>query len=230
MWSWPSWGSRLIKNKKRTQWTRVKERPTTCGSQKNTYVKNVAFCALRKHLILKGYFSMDDPFSPLKPKNMLAALLSKPYEQPPTTSNAFGRLAALSESPLAWSDALLTPPPNRLSTEPAPFARLVAPSDNVSGHNALSAVSTPSLTALLSAYGPLSPQLPTTGLGRALSAPAVKRKVYFAFRFKDIMRVSNVRQSGKIGFDEDKNPRDFYDRSMGKTRDRRSGIAQKANA
>src|ERR1700693_6293565 len=80
--------------------------------------------------------------------------------------------------------------------------------------HALSAVSTPSLTALLSAYGPLSPQLPTTGLGKALSAPAVKRKVYFAFRFKDIMRVNNVRQSGKIGFDEDKNPRDFYDRSI----------------
>lgn len=47
-----------------------------------------------------------------------------------------------------------------------------------------------------------------------LSAPQVKRKVYFAFRFKDIMRVNNVRQSGKVGFSEDKNPRDFYDRSM----------------
>jgi hypothetical protein len=42
----------------------------------------------------------------------------------------------------------------------------------------------------------------------------IKRKVYFAFRFKDIMRVNNVRQSGKIGQDEQKNPRDFYDRSM----------------
>jgi antiphage defense system Thoeris ThsB-like protein len=80
--------------------------------------------------------------------------------------------------------------------------------------HALSAVSAPSLTGLLSGYRPLSPQLPTTGLVKALSAPAVKRKVYFAFRFKDIMRVNNVRQSGKIGFDEDKNPRDFYDRSI----------------
>jgi len=41
-----------------------------------------------------------------------------------------------------------------------------------------------------------------------------KRKVYFAFRFKDIMRVNNVRQSGKIGYDEERNPRDFYDRSI----------------
>jgi MTH538 TIR-like domain (DUF1863) len=41
-----------------------------------------------------------------------------------------------------------------------------------------------------------------------------KRKVYFAFRFKDIMRVNNVRHSGKIGQDEATNPRDFYDRSM----------------
>lgn len=47
----------------------------------------------------------------------------------------------------------------------------------------------------------------------SLSTPT-KRKVYFAFRYKDIMRVNNVRQSGRIGFDEEKNPRDFYDRSI----------------
>lgn len=46
------------------------------------------------------------------------------------------------------------------------------------------------------------------------STQATKRKVYFAFRFKDIMRVNNVRQSGKIGHDQEKNPRDFYDRSI----------------
>jgi hypothetical protein len=42
----------------------------------------------------------------------------------------------------------------------------------------------------------------------------IKRKVYFAFRFKDIMRVNNVRQSGKIGCEEEKNARDFFDRSI----------------
>jgi hypothetical protein len=48
----------------------------------------------------------------------------------------------------------------------------------------------------------------------SLPIQLAKRKVYFAFRFKDIMRVNNVRQSGKIGQDEQKNPRDFYDRSI----------------
>jgi antiphage defense system Thoeris ThsB-like protein len=41
-----------------------------------------------------------------------------------------------------------------------------------------------------------------------------KRKVYFAFRHADIMRVNNVRQSGKVGFDVQTNPRAFYDRSQ----------------
>jgi MTH538 TIR-like domain (DUF1863) len=50
-------------------------------------------------------------------------------------------------------------------------------------------------------------------LARYLSEPT-KRKVYFAFRFADVMRVNNVRQSGKIGMDEESNPRDFYDRSQ----------------
>ncbi|MFZ3350795.1 MAG: TIR domain-containing protein [Xanthobacteraceae bacterium] len=50
--------------------------------------------------------------------------------------------------------------------------------------------------------------------GMLYSPTIVKRKAYFAFRFKDVMRVNNVRQSGKIGQDEEKNPRDFYDRSI----------------
>ena len=162
---------------------------------------------------------MDDEFSPLKPRNKLADVLaSKFYEPPATTSDLVGSLAAPSAGPLAWSNALFTAPPNLLPTEPTPFGSLAALSKNVSRDSPLSGVSTPSLTALLSAYAPLTPRLPTTGLGKALSGPAVKRKVYFAFRFKDIMRANNVRQSGKIGFDEDKNPRDFYDRSIWKKR------------
>jgi hypothetical protein len=51
-------------------------------------------------------------------------------------------------------------------------------------------------------------------LGSELPVQSVKRKVYFAFRFKDIMRVNNVRQSGKVGQEEESNPRDFYDRSI----------------
>jgi hypothetical protein len=50
--------------------------------------------------------------------------------------------------------------------------------------------------------------------GTTLPIQPVKRKVYFAFRFKDIMRVNNVRQTGKIGSDEIRNARSFYDRSI----------------
>lgn len=52
------------------------------------------------------------------------------------------------------------------------------------------------------------------GLYRYAQAQPTKRKVYFAFRYEDIMRVNNVRQSGKIGSEETKNARDFYDRSI----------------
>jgi MTH538 TIR-like domain (DUF1863) len=48
---------------------------------------------------------------------------------------------------------------------------------------------------------------------------ATKRKVYFAFRYSDIMRVNNVRMSGTIGHDQEKNPRDFYDRSIWEKRE-----------
>lgn len=44
--------------------------------------------------------------------------------------------------------------------------------------------------------------------------PEVKRKVYFAFSFSDVIRVNNVRNTGKIGPRETKKARVFYDRSM----------------
>ena len=44
--------------------------------------------------------------------------------------------------------------------------------------------------------------------------PQIKRKVYFAFTFSDILRVNNVRQIGKIGPRESRNARTFYDRSI----------------
>ena len=43
--------------------------------------------------------------------------------------------------------------------------------------------------------------------------PQVKRKVYFAFTFSDIMRVNNVRQIGKIATREPQPPT-FFDRSI----------------
>jgi hypothetical protein len=74
----------------------------------------------------------------------------------------------------------------------------------------------PSSLSLASALTPGASALMTDlGIGGGrVTKPQVKRKVYFAFRYKDIMRVNNVRQSGKIGLEEDKNPRDFYDRSI----------------
>jgi hypothetical protein len=47
-----------------------------------------------------------------------------------------------------------------------------------------------------------------------VTAPEVKRKVYFAFSFSDVIRVNCVRNSGKIGSQETKNVRAFYDRSI----------------
>jgi hypothetical protein len=67
---------------------------------------------------------------------------------------------------------------------------------------------------------PPTPRLPTTFLGDVFATPAlvaipeVKRKVYFAFSFGDIVRVNNVRQIGKIGPRESRNARTFYDRSI----------------
>jgi hypothetical protein len=49
----------------------------------------------------------------------------------------------------------------------------------------------------------------------------VKRKVYFAFAYSDILRVNNVRHVGKISpAREQKNVRTFLDRSMWETRKR----------
>jgi hypothetical protein len=72
----------------------------------------------------------------------------------------------------------------------------------------------PSSLSLASLLTPGASALMPGGGLRSIRTEAVKRKVYFAFRYKDIMRVNNVRQSGKIGFDEERNPRDFCDRSI----------------
>ncbi len=58
------------------------------------------------------------------------------------------------------------------------------------------------------------PRLPTTTQPAPVAIPEVKRKVYFAFSFGDIVRVNNVRQVGKVGQRESRNARSFYDRSI----------------
>jgi hypothetical protein len=51
-------------------------------------------------------------------------------------------------------------------------------------------------------------------LADALIKPETKRKVYFAFRFQDIMRVNNVRKAWCIDHPNKDEMRSFYDRSI----------------
>jgi MTH538 TIR-like domain (DUF1863) len=60
---------------------------------------------------------------------------------------------------------------------------------------------------------PLPPVSPVPATVAAL-LPQVKRKVYFAFTFSDVLRVNNVRQIGKIAPRESRNARTFFDRSI----------------
>ena len=56
---------------------------------------------------------------------------------------------------------------------------------------------------------PLRPPVGVPMAVKALTAPPllqVKRKVYFAFDFDDVIRVNNARQIGKIGSREQRNP------------------------
>jgi hypothetical protein len=114
-------------------------------------------------------------------------------------------------------------------------------------HNALSSppppnpFTTPSISDLLAGFAPgpyrsplsdpsqarpsifdvLGKSYPPPALNKVapIIAPQVKRKVYFAFSFDDVMRVNNVRQIGKIGLRETRNPRVFTDRSIWERRD-----------
>jgi hypothetical protein len=89
----------------------------------------------------------------------------------------------------------------------------------------------PGLSALLSPPAPLGGLVPTTrnsGLGLGMLAPELprsalaalfapvetKRKVYFAFRHRDIMRVNNVRNAWCIDHPDSSLNRSFYDRSI----------------
>jgi len=140
-------------------------------------------------------------------KNALWQALGLPAEKP--TGNAlkplwdfppalpvapFGSLAPTPSPAMRVAEALLgyTPPPSKL----------------------------PARTSLGGIFGLVPPpSLPTTRLGSVtptpvLPAPSIERMSYFAFDFDDIMRVNNVRQSGKIGPRVNGNARGFKDRSV----------------
>jgi len=70
--------------------------------------------------------------------------------------------------------------------------------------------------------------VPSTSLSRNIASiletapivrPEIKRRVYFAFDFDDLIRVNNVRQIGKVGPREQRNARTFLDRSIWESRD-----------
>jgi len=143
---------------------------------------------------------MSPPFRPFglpveQPNDALAGVLRRDATNPlPVAPPTFGGLGALSSKNI-WDSGALSPMP---------------PVGMLSG-------------VLGSFAPPPRPMLPTTGLG-ALTAtpipvPDVKRKVYFAFDFDDLMRVNNVRQVGKIWPPREVNhPRAFKDRSIWESR------------
>jgi len=79
--------------------------------------------------------------------------------------------------------------------------------------NALLPVQSPlSLDALTALYvKPPTPKLPVSSVVNALTA---QRMAYFAFDFDDVIRVNNVRQTGKIGPRVVPRSRGFLDRSV----------------
>ncbi len=111
-----------------------------------------------------------------------------------------------------------------------PFANVVRPVEpprpamgSIFGSNLVGGVMSPStgtenFNALMRALSSPSPTLPAVRPAAPVT-PAVRpqparRMTYFAFDFDDLMRVNNVRQTGKIGFRVIPGSRGFLDRSV----------------
>lgn len=109
---------------------------------------------------------------------------------------------------------------------PEPFAGLLGlnppTSSNSFGGLLSSPPPTPAYNFLAGLNVPPAPVFakptPTLPVVPVVRPEPVKRKVYFAFDFDDLIRVNNVRQIGKIGPREQKNPRTFSDRSIWESR------------
>jgi hypothetical protein len=139
--------------------------------------------------------------SPFAVSPGLGGLLNCPLPPPPAPpKNPF----AIDYS--AGLHGLLNSPPPPQN----PFAG-VGSSGGLFGSPALSAP-----TSALSRYTspPALPVAPYRSAPAPVAIPEVKRKVYFAFSFSDIVRVNNVRQIGKIEPRESTNARTFYGRSI----------------
>ena len=76
-------------------------------------------------------------------------------------------------------------------------------------------LASPPPLAGLGMLGMLAPPTTSTPAANNLPlTPTTKRKVYFAFRFRDIMRVNNVRNACCIDHPNSAQTRSFYDRSI----------------
>lgn len=121
---------------------------------------------------------------------------SLPVAPNPWAGGILGPLATPPPPTGAVSGGLLDPiPPSSPNPSPAGIFGALAP-----------------VVPPMNPFGRVSPPV-VPPLPRA-PAPEVKRKVYFAFSFSDVMRVNCVRNSGKIGSRETKKARLFYDRSI----------------
>jgi hypothetical protein len=135
--------------------------------------------------------------------------------------NALLRNVQNEESPLVNAVRSAQPPQAPLSSM---FGSSFAPGPS----NALASFLTPpplpdtslnSLASLLQTQVPIfAVATPTAPAAPVVRAAPVRRMAYFAFDFDDVIRVNNVRQTGKIGFRVSPHSRGFLDRSVWESR------------
>jgi hypothetical protein len=150
-----------------------------------------------------GLLGWAKPAPPANALGLAGLFASPPPESPanPFSSLGIGAVAALSNatspltSPFGMLASFVSPPTPSPFTPPPP-----PPSGSLAD-----LFSTPT-NAL---YAPPKPK-PV--------APEVKRKAFFSFYYKDIMRVNNVRNAWKIVHPDSTSNRSFYDSSLWESR------------
>jgi MTH538 TIR-like domain (DUF1863) len=100
-----------------------------------------------------------------------------------------------------------------LAPHASALSEFIDPSPPSTG-NGLSALASPSPFAIASSLANPPKTFLRTATTTNLLAPIVDRMTYFAFSFDDVMRVNNVRQTGKIGPRVIGRSRGFLDRSI----------------
>lgn len=119
---------------------------------------------------------------------------------------------------LNWLAALGVPPQNNslaslLGAIPPPPPPSTPPQSN-SLASLLGAIPPPALPPKNALSAPLLPQPSNPFDSFVVHPTVVKRKVYFAFKYEDVMRVNNVRQAWKFDHPDNQLMRSFYDSSL----------------